>query len=362
MPPAKLPVCLLLGISLCLPVLTARGALGDSAAAESSRIYRSPEERRDAGLGRELLPWLKVSGLLEAERERLDFEFENNVEQREDDGTVLTLQVGLDITMSELMSAEITLETERDTATTSKVDEAILIIEFDPVELELGRLSAPFGEYYSHFIIGPLLEIGETVTDGAVLAWDINDYFELSVGALHSAVSAAGSGSLDWAMNLEFVNDTESIKLGLGYLSDLAESDEQLLSEFEGDYNHRVGAINAYALFGFSNMEITAEYVAATGAFSGFEAELDRPRAFNIEWAYFLSDAAQLALRYETSHELEDAPKSQAGINLTWRPNRYVLLSLEYLRARYARDFVFDDEDNMLLRGDSVAGQIAIEF
>ena len=50
-----------------------------------------------------------------------------------------------------------------------------------------------------------------------------------------------------------------ALRVGVGYLSDLAESDERFLRA-EGDrYIQRVSAWNAYALFGFDKFEITAE-------------------------------------------------------------------------------------------------------
>ena len=329
----------------------------------NARIYRSPEERREAGLGRELTDWLKVSGLIEVEKEFETRKRFNLGQIRHASDTSYNAQLAFELSLSEKITAEVNIETEYEQSLHTFLDEALLVIDLDPLELELGRLSLPFGEYYSHFITGPVLEIGETLAEGLVVGYAASDSIEVSAFTFKSEVDSINDRhTADWGINLEFLNEAESIKLGLSYVSDLAESDEQILEDFDNLSAARVGAWNAYALLGFDQFEITAEYLKAERAFSEFDAEFDTPSAWNLELAYFVNNAMQLSFRYEQSREIEEAPKSQYGINLTWRPSRYALLSLEFLKGEFKKGFLTDAEDNSITKSETIAVQIAIEF
>ncbi|MDH3378587.1 MAG: hypothetical protein OEQ39_16800, partial [Gammaproteobacteria bacterium] len=81
---------------------------------EPARIYRTPEERREAGLRHEITEWLSVSGLLELEDERQRNDFSDNQSRTEDQRAALTLQIGLDFTITQALRAEIILQAESD--------------------------------------------------------------------------------------------------------------------------------------------------------------------------------------------------------------------------------------------------------
>jgi hypothetical protein len=331
-------------------------------ALQAPRIYRSPEERREAGLGTELTSWLKASGLIEIEYEKIDLlNREDSADDQSEEDIVYNGQLGIEIEFSEKITAEVTVEVEHEERSHTFLDEAVLIIDLDPVEIELGRISLPFGEYYSHFVTGPTLEFGETLAEGIVLAYAIHDNIELSAYSFASKIgSNRRNENLDWGLNLEFVNESEAFKFGLGYLSDLAESDENLLEDFENQSIRKVAALNAYALIGFEPFEITAEYVSAAKAFAEFDPAYDRPSSYNLELAYSVNDHAQLSLRFEENKELEEVPNSQYGVNFTWRPNRYFLFSLEYLEGKF--DFIADSEEQEFRSSKLIAAQLAVEF
>ena len=70
------------------------------------KLYRSPSERREAGLGRQLTDWLSISGLAEVESEYLDYNLTGNKSGESEDVTLSTLQLGLNFTLSERVAAE----------------------------------------------------------------------------------------------------------------------------------------------------------------------------------------------------------------------------------------------------------------
>lgn len=328
-----------------------------------ARIYRNPEERREAGLGRQVTDWLRISGLLEFENERFDEDYDNNIQIKREPGATSTLQLGLDVTFSDAVTAELVFESEHDRRTRSRLDEGLISIDLEPWGIEAGRLYVPFGEYYSHFVEGPLLEFGETRKDALVVDYTIAGAVEIAVYTFDSKVNLQSrQNTFDWGINFDYTNDDESIRLGTGYLSDLAESEEKLLEEFGNSVERRVAAWNAYALIGFYPFEFTIEYIDTTDRFVELDANTDQPSAYNIEFAWFPAESTQLAFRLEGSDEFSDAPEKQWGINWTWRPGSRFLLSVDYLHGEYQPGFILDDDDNELRRSNIIATQIAIEF
>ena len=337
---------------------------------EPARIYRNPEERREAGLGRQITDWLQVSGLVEISKEYLEDNSRNGDKFREYDRPVTSLQLGLNFTFTDWLSAEVIFDSEYDfeaksdeNQLTSEWEEAFIEVSLGEWDIQVGRLYVPFGEYYSYFATGPFLEFGETRGDGIVVDYSFNENFEISGFVFDSEVVRQNQdGSIDWGASLEYSSDDESIRGGLGYLSDLGESDERFLSEENDRYEKRVSAWNAYLLVGFEPFEFTAEYVKSNNRFREFDENEDRPEAFNIELAYFPASTLQFALRYEQSKEYADEPKHQYGISSTFAPIDHFTLTIEYLHGKYKRGFVEDDNDSDLEDRDIVAIEASLEF
>ncbi|QMU60987.1 MAG: LbtU family siderophore porin [Gammaproteobacteria bacterium] len=332
----------------------------------NARIYRSPEERREAGLGTALTDWLKFSGLLEIEKEYFEDNFKNDKKIREYGDTTPALQFTFELSFTEWFGAELVYELEYDNnQKDGKWDEAFVFFDFENIGLgiEAGRVSAPFGEYYSHFITGPMLEFSETIKNGVIVDYSIYEAFEFSLFVIDSDVEKQNKSSeYDWGALLEYVSNNENIRFGLGYLSDLSESDERFLRDENYFYQERVSAWNAFVLFGFNKFEITTEITQAANRFKEFDNQEDRPEAYNIEFAYFPNPNLQFAIRYEGSEEFSEEPGKQYGMNVTWRPAKRINLSLDYLHGEYKNNFVFDDDDNELNDRDLVAVQFSIEF
>lgn len=315
-------------------------------------------------MGREITEWLTISALVELEDERRRNEFSSNKTVTDDERAILTLQVGFDFTISEWLQAELIFEAESNGVKNhSHLDEGFVSAEIEEWGIEIGRLSVPFGEYYSHFVTGPLLEFGETIADSLIVDYEITDHIELAGFVFDSEVGPQTKGdSYDWGARIEFSSEDESRVLGVSYLSDLAESDEEFLKDENNIFERKVSAWNVYGLYAFSEFEITAEIVSAIDEFAEFESAFDNPSAYNIEFAYFPTATIALAIRAERSDEFEEAPRQQYGISATWRPRENFSISVDYLRASYKNDFVLDDDDNELQHSNSIAGQLAMEW
>ncbi len=358
---------LLLSI-LHIPAIAAETDERSSAAPENkARIYRSPDERRESGLGRQITDWLRISGLVEAEVNHARNHFSGGKDMTDGERPSLAFQLGLQIMFTEWLQAEVIYEIETDIKSSfSIIDEAMLEADFDPWGFKIGKQYIPFGEYYSHFVSGPLLEFAQTRANSLIVDYSINDHVELAGYFLMGNSRRVGDNGFysdwDWGASIELVFANEAVRLNAGYLSDLSESDEGLLIDFGNNYQQRIPAWNVHALIGYNSFEVTAEVVRATRSFKEFDQNMDKPFAWNIELAWYPQDTLQYALRLELSDELEDEPRWQYGAAVTWQPFNNLSVTLEYIRSKYKKDFVQDDNDNSFNNRNSIAAQVSLEF
>ncbi len=330
---------------------------------QHARIYRSPEERREAGLGREITDWLKLSGLVELEKEYAKNKFSDSFEMTDNPDTIVTLQVASIITVGEWLESEIIFEAEYDRKYRSKMDEVMVGVDIEDWGFKFGKQYIPFGEYYSHLVIGPSLEFGETRRTSLIVDYGLNDNVELAAYFFESEVDQIGKDNgLDWGFMAEYVSDNESIRVAASYVSDLAEADESLIGDY-ASFERRVPGWNAYALIGMNTFEVTAEIVQATRRFAELDPDRDKPTAYNVELAYFIGQNMQVAGRIEHSSELDEQPEWQYGLGATMVLAKHVTLSVDYLYGDFKDGFIFDDEEEFELdHRHMVAAQLAIEF
>jgi hypothetical protein len=133
--------------------------------------------------------------------------------------------------------------------------------------------------------------------------------------------------------------------VAVSYVSDLADSQERFLNESHHLFENRVEALSGYALVGHGQFEVTAEFVHALSSFEELEPEQNKPRAWNLELAYYPKSDLELAVRYEGSKEFKDAPKFKAGIGATWHAAKNIYLSLEYLHGKFEDGALEDSEE-----------------
>lgn len=311
---------------------------------EPARIYRTREERRSAGFKYKIADRITLTGLFESEYVYEGLRFQDDSGDHEDEFSA-PIQLGLEMAPSTW--AKVELVYEYDIAINEHVlDEAILIMEAGDFDVELGKVYMPFGEYFSHFVAGPILEFGETRDAGIVLSYTPEDRLDISMFVYKGrAISQEpGSSSLDWGFSAEY-SFLDFGTFAISYLSDLADSQERFLNVSNHRYEDRVGALSGYALIGYDQFEVTAEFVHALGSFQELDSEQNKPRSWNVEFAYYPKNDLELALRYEGSNEFENAPHFKVGVGSTWRATKNIYLSLEYLHGRFDRGALEDSEE-----------------
>lgn len=327
---------------------------------DMSRRYRTLEEKREAGQQHEITEWLLMTPLIESE-----YLSQNVRPYDQQDSTVNesnnTLQLDTDIKPTEWLKAEIVYEYD-DLLDEFVQDEAFAEIAINDFKMELGKLYLPFGEYYSRFVTGPILEFGETRAGALVLSYEPGDDVETAVFVYESTLDQdpTTEGKLDWGISLN-VSAVESVTTGFSYISDLSETDERLLEE-NIFYQKRVDAVSAYINIEFDNVETSIEWLQALDTFSELDTDRNKPSAWNLEVAYYPEEDYGVALRMEGSKELEDAPDLQAGIAVTVHAIKNITATAEFLRGNYKRGFAEGLDGNELDKVDQLAVQVGISF
>ncbi len=329
---------------------------------DSVRLYRTREEQREAGLHRELTPWLRASGLAELEwvRDRVTVEKKDN--NIRDTDRSATLQLGLVASASEKLQSELVVEYDTD-VDELEIDEFTGTLELEPWELSIGRQYLPFGEYFSRFVSGPLLEFGEIRDTAATLAYGFDDRLDLSLSVYRGIAKKLDSGSrgTDWTLALE-TWAREDLALGLSYQSNLADADSRPLADYDNRFARRVPGLSGYVLYVGDRFEATVEALGAARSFAELESDRNRPTAWNLELALFLHPRFDLAFRVEGSRELEDEPRLQWGAAVTVLLHRSTTITLEILHARFRDDLAADDDDNAFEHRNRIGAQLSIGF
>ena len=328
----------------------------------SARLYLTNAERRKAGRKYPLTFWLTAAALVELEWQSQTYRLaEDNTRDRLSD-TTTSVQVDLIATSWQNVKAEVVLE--YDSAVDQiAADEAFVSVEAAEWEIEAGRLYTPLGIYLSHFASGPLLEFAESRVDGAILSYAPTDRLDLKLMGYRGKARPVGGGSeeLGWAASVEARVEQGGL-FGLSYQSDLADSREALLQDFEDRYIKRVGAAGGYAVWTTPDFDLTFEVVRALGSFRELESDRNRPVAWDLEFAHFVHPRFDWALRWEGSRELTDAPAHQVGLALTWRPVEQASLTVEYLHGWFSGNLATNEEDEPYTTAYRIGAKLSVTF
>jgi len=272
------------------------------------------------------------------------------------DLTLATAQIQVAAEITENIGGHIVflyeeVEGEDDTV---EVDEALIHLThpFDvlggKIGLYGGRMYVPFGMFNSHFVSDPLtLELGETNDTALYFDYLWGDVVELKTGIFNGAVDTAGdNNSIDSFVAAVEVTPAEGLSFGVSYISDLAESDGELVSgDLPGDsYRSSVAGGAAYLSASHGNFTFEAEYLVALEDFDRdlVEANLAldepsglngrRPRAWNLELALTPAEGWEVAVKAERAKDfLDDARRH--GVVVAHGIFRNTSLALEYLHG-----------------------------
>ena len=336
----------------------------DTGAAEQrAQVYHTPRERREAGLGTQLTDWLSLSGLAKIKATSFTNSFRNPSPDSGRDDALSAVQIGFKLEMSEQVESLIVLDFE-DNKTGSVLDEVFIELKSGNWDVSVGTQTLPFGSYYSNFITGPLLEFGETRKTALLVGYNYHDRIEFSGFTYQGNARQQNTEDRirDWAAAVEAKLIGNTLLLGASYISDVADSDAQLLENFEHKYQQKVGAWSAYAVARTGRGEMSFEILQAASAFQELPANANQPRAWNFEIAYHPKQTWQVAARYERSAELSEHPERRYGIAATWLAYDIVTITFEYLRSDFKSGFVFDDAGNELRQQALFATQLSLEF
>jgi len=347
--------------------------------ADSLHQYKTRDEKREAAQRYEITDELSFSAIAELEWEHQHNSRVDNAENPDSSTSDFSKSLEIEIKWQprldalEDLSSEMVIEYD-DQKDRFVIDEAVILLERGETEIELGKIYVPFGEYFSHFIAGSLVEFAETRGKGMVLSHTPTlsenspiDSLDLALYAYKGKAKREGTSghAIDWGMMTE-ISPKESWVIGLGYLSDLADADDISL-ENNNRYAQRVGGFNAYSSIAFStekqgNFELSTEYATALDNFKELATEQNKPSAWNVELAHFPTNTFAWALRFAGSNELEDAPKRQWGIVGTWRMHKKASFTLEYLSNHYKEGFVEDEQEEILESSRQINGRLSIFF
>ena len=347
--------------SLLLPVLAGSPAWAD---APDERGEIENLKRRLAALeGREAEPdqpftletfgkYLRLHGLLELEA------FAEKMEGGDEtsDLTLATAQVQLEVEINENIGGHVVflyeeIEGEDDTV---EVDEALIHLTHPfavfggKVGLYGGKMYVPFGKFNSHFVSDPLtLELGETNDTALYVDYLWRDLVEFKTGFFNGEVDTVGdNNNIDSFVAAVEATPAEGLNFGVSYISDLAESDGELVSgDLPGDsYRSSVAGGAAYLSASYGMFTFEAEYLAALEKFDRALVEsnlaLDepsgltgrRPRTWNLELALTPAAGWEVAVKAEHAKDfLDDARRH--GIVVAHGLFRNTSLALEYLHS-----------------------------
>ncbi|BCR05707.1 hypothetical protein DESUT3_27760 [Desulfuromonas versatilis] len=336
--------------------------------ARQAELYHTLAEKKTAGLASQISERLTISGLIEVEAVAEDVKFRGGGSEGASDLTLATAQLGFDAKLTEAISGNLIFLFEEDGDEDIEVDEAAISFNHGPWNARVGRQYVPFGVFNSHFISDPLtLELGESRETALLAGWG-NGVFGLSAFAFNGDAEKQGEEDhlRDWGASL-VLTPVEGLELGASYLSDLADTDAELLGGV--DYRRRVGGWSAFAVANAGPFELSGEILGAVRSFAAGDLDVDgdgsgdKPLAWNLELAWYALEALEFAARVEGSDEFADQPELQYGVGASWGVWENTSLSLEYLRGEFDPDFSSpDDAGRMADRRHLVTAQLAYEF
>jgi hypothetical protein len=336
------------------------------------RVRRIEEkmEQKQEGMLAKWADKITLSGVIEAEANYEDYDYDNPATDDEDssDIALATVELGVDVDIIKHVKGHVLFLWEEDDTEPVDVDEGFITLDGEdvvPLYLNVGKLYVPFGNFESHFISDPLtLELGET-RESALTVGCVSEWMDVSVSAFNGDIDETGEDNHieSYVANVSFSVPQElisnfGIAAGVSYISNIADTDG-LEGETPGQIQDYVDGFNAFLSISFMDkFFLECEYLGALDEFEAGELSFDggkkfQPETWNFELAYAATDRLEVAVKYEGGDDLGDfLPEDQYGAAVTYGLFENTSLSLEYLHG----EFENDDERDLLTT------QLAVEF
>ena len=334
------------------------------------------ENKRFGSVLDEIMERVSINGILEVEANYTKLNKKGGEKDEESsDITLATAQLEFDAQIHEYVNAHMILLWEEDEGEGLLVDEGTITLggaaNF-PFFLVGGRFYPHFGNFDSYFISDPLtLELGELQQSAVAIGYS-GPWAYAAAGVFNGEVSTEENDHLNsfWA-NVQVFNPEGSlgpfqVNAGVGYLSNIADTDALQEEVAVDTLKDLVGGISVFATINVGDFSLAGEYLTALSEFERGElgfAVLDdtekkpRPAAWNFELAYQFLERFQVAVKYEGTKDLYALlPESQYGAAFAYELYPGTTWSIEYLRGD------FDDNDDALDSRDMFTSQLAVEF
>ncbi len=298
-------------------------------AREERKFYRNQAERREAELGYEATDWLRISTVFEAEavlhkREQMDGKIQSSSISN------LDVELGFYLNPKDNLEAELIFVTDQKNVRDVELEEVIFSIDIESWTLEFGKQTLPFSEFYSHFLTGAVLENIEIIQWSLLLEYEFTDSFNVTTFVYQDSNDTDHElAGKDWGIALEWLSEDETMQFTTSYVSDLGEAqDADIL--FTSNSAKSISGSALSLLIGFDNSELSFEHIQANEKLTNLRSI----KMTNLEYAWFLSQNTQLALRLEHNDIISDLVNWRCGVAGKWRIAEYYALSSELFYAR----------------------------
>jgi|TARA_B100000959_G_scaffold113369_1_gene119474 predicted porin len=298
----------------------------------------------------------EISGVLEAESFYSSTDLAAGGDTNASDITTATAELAVGMNLHQYVHGQINLKWEEDDTDPLQFDVGTMTLgKLDGLSVTVGKAYLPFGAFNSHFVSDPItLQLGETRESPFIIAYN-QDIFTVKAGAFNGDVKKIGDDTLvdDYVVAIE-VTPVEGIILGASYISDMADTDADLLSG--SNFIDEVGGFSAFVSTTFGPLTVEAEYLGALDDFASSDLDGDsdgngdQPRAWNVEAAYGVTDKLEAAIKYEGNDEFFTSPKDQYGVAASYQIWDGVSASLEYLHGNYDNSSTNDNIDIATLK------------
>jgi hypothetical protein len=317
-------------------------------------------------------PELAIGGLVEVEA----VSGEDYAGDKITDVVLATVEVGMDATLNERVSAHLAFLYEEDD-TDFGLDEGTLTLGLnDTTALTAGKMYVPFGRFDSFMVSDPqTLEMAETVETVLMVSMENRGLYGsayLFNGDADEAsdVAANDDNALSAGFNLGYARDG-LFDVGVTYISNIADSDT-LQGLDDGAVPDNVGVVDSavaggsvYFSASFANVTVLGEHVAALESFSngdldGTVGSEEQPSASNLEIGVAVSDRLTVAAGYQMTDEalFIRLPETVASAAVAYEVMEGATLAAEYATME---DYATSDGG----RGESANAftmQLAVEF